>query len=106
MTLAPSGPGTVVLNIGAGIGALLVHVPAALRGHDVEVSPAGDPTIRTHAPVQARYVRGGIRWSVVLDSLPAGKYAVWRDPVTVLDEVEISEGEVAEYIWPVLAAAA
>jgi len=38
-TLAPSGQGTVVLNIGAGIGALVITTPAALHGHEIEVSP-------------------------------------------------------------------
>jgi hypothetical protein len=68
-TLAPSGQGTVVLNIGR--------------------------------DVRARYVRGGVRWSVVIDGLPAGRYSVWRDPVTVLDEVNVSGGTVTEYEWAV-----
>ncbi len=41
-TLEPSGPGTVVLNIGSGIGALVVHTPAGLHGHEIEVSPEVD----------------------------------------------------------------
>jgi hypothetical protein len=103
-TLTPSGQGTVVLNIGAGIGAVVIHTPGRLHGHEIEVSPVGDPALRTHAAVRARYVRGGVRWSVVLDNLPAGRYVVWRDPVTPLDEVEIAGGRVTEYEWPVAAA--
>ena len=95
-TLAPSGQGTVVLNIGAGIGALVIHTPGRLHGNEIEVSPVRDPAVRTHAAVRARYVRGGVRWSVVLDSLPAGRYVVWRDPVTPLDEVEVAGGRVTE----------
>jgi hypothetical protein len=52
-TLAPSGQGTVVLNIGAGIGALVVHTPARLHGHEIEVSPVADLAARTHAAVRA-----------------------------------------------------
>ena len=104
-TLAPSGQGTVVLNIGAGIGALVIHAPGRLHGHEIEVSPVRDPAVRTHAAVRARYVRGGVRWSVVLDALPAGRYVVWRDPVTPLDEVEVGGGRVTEYEWPIPAAA-
>lgn len=99
--LSPSGQGTVVLNIGAGIGALVIHTPGRLHGHEIEVSPVRDPALRTHAAVRARYVRGGVRWSVVLDNLPAGRYVVWRDPVTALDEVDISGGQVTEYEWPI-----
>ncbi len=104
-TFAPSGQGTVVLNIGAGIGAMIIHAPGRLHGHEIEVSPVADAADRTHAAVRARYVRGGLRWSVVIDSLPAGRYVVWRDPVTPLAEVDVSGGAVTEYEWPVPVAA-
>jgi hypothetical protein len=104
-TLAPSGQGTVVLNIGAGVGALVIDTPGSLHGHEIEVSPVTDPARRTHAAVRARYVSSGVRWSVVIDGLPAGRYSVWRDPVTVLSEVEVSGGAVTEYEWPARVAA-
>jgi hypothetical protein len=99
-TLAPSGQGTVMLNIGAGIGALIIHTPGRLHGHEIEVSPVGDPALRTHAAVRARYVHGGVSWSVVIDSLPPGRYVVWRDPVTPMTEVDVPEASVAEVSWP------
>jgi len=104
-TLAPSGQGTVVLNIGAGLGALIITTPAGMHGHEIEVSPVADPASRTHAAVRARYVHGGVRWSMVIDSLPAGRYVIWRDADTPLDEIEVPGGAVAEYTWPVEAAA-
>jgi hypothetical protein len=100
-TLAPSGQGTVVLDIGAGIGALVVHTPGALHGHEIEVSPVTDPAARRHAAVRARYVRGGVTWSMVIDNLAEGRYVVWRDPVTPLAEVDVKGGTVTEYTWPV-----
>jgi hypothetical protein len=99
-TLAPSGQGTVVLDIGPGIGALIVYTPGRLHGHEIEVSPVADPAARTHAAVRARYVRGGVCWSVVIDSLTEGRYVVWRDPVTPLTEVDVAGGAVTEYTWP------
>ena len=105
-TMAPSGQGTVVLNVGAGIGALVIHTPGRLHGHEIEVSPVADPSTRTHAAVRARYVRGGVVWSVVIDSLPAGRYTVWRDPVNALAEVDVPECAVAEFTWPAGVAAA
>jgi hypothetical protein len=99
-TMAPSGQGTVVLNIGAGIGALVIHTPARLHGHEIEVSPVEDGGRRTHAAVRARYVRDGVLYSVVIDSLPAGRYTVWRDPVTPMAEVVLGGGVVTEYEWP------
>jgi hypothetical protein len=104
--MAPSGQGTVVLNIGAGIGALIIHTPSRLHGHEIEVSPVTDPARRTHAAVRARYVRGGASYAVVIDHLPEGRYTVWRDPVTPLAEVDVPGGGVTEYDWPVAAAAA
>jgi hypothetical protein len=100
-TLDPSGQGTVVLNIGAGVGALVIHTPGSLHGHEIEVSPVGDETRRTHAAVRARYVRDGVMFSVVIDSLAEGRYVVWRDAITPLAEVDVSGGAVTEYEWPV-----
>jgi len=102
-TMAPSGQGTVMLNIGAGIGALVIYTPGNLHGHEIEVSPVEDHTVRTHAAVRARYVQGGVCWSVVIDSLPAGRYVIWRDAVTPMDEIEVPGGAVAEFTWPVAA---
>jgi hypothetical protein len=105
-TLMPSGQGTVMLNIGAGIGALVIHTPARLHGHEIEVSPVADPATRTHAAVRARVVHGGATFAVVIDSLPAGRYTVWRDPVTPLAEIDVPDGGVGEFTWPQEAAAA
>lgn len=102
-TMAPSGQGTVVLNIGAGLGAVVIYTQGNLHGHEIEVSPVDDPTTRTHAAVRARYVHGGVCWSVVIDSLPAGRYVIWRDPVTPMAEIEVPSGAVAEFTWPVAA---
>jgi hypothetical protein len=103
-TLDPSGQGTVVLNIGAGIGALVIYTPGGLHGHEIEVSPVTDQAARTHAAVRARYVRDGVLFSVVIDNLAEGRYVVWSDPVTPLAEVDVHSGMVTEYEWPVPAA--
>jgi hypothetical protein len=101
----PSGLGTVVLDIGAGVGALIVYAPGRLHGHEIEVSPVADATDRRHAVVRARYVRGGVCWSMVIDGLAEGRYTVWRDPVTPLAEVDVHSGAVTEYTWPSVTAA-
>ncbi|WP_433825161.1 phospholipase [Actinoplanes sp. CA-015351] len=102
-TLAPSGQGTVMLNIGGDIGALIISTPGHLHGHEIEVSPAGKPDRRTHAAVRARYVRGGVTFCVVIDALPQGRYLIWQQGDTPLAEVEVRGGSVAEYTWPVTA---
>ena len=96
----PSPQGTVVLAVGAGIGALVIHTPAGLHRREVEVSPASDPALRTVAPVRPRYVGGGVAWTVVIDDLPQARYVIWRDPVTPLAEIDVPGGTVTEFHWP------
>ena len=50
----PSGPGSVVLDIGDDVGALIIITPAALAGEEIHVSPVRDPAGRTHAVVRER----------------------------------------------------
>ena len=35
----PSGPGTVVLELGADVGALVLYAPADLDGREIDISP-------------------------------------------------------------------
>ena len=37
----PSGPGSVVLELGNDVGALVLETPAALLGQETEISPVG-----------------------------------------------------------------
>ncbi|MFF5084931.1 phospholipase [Actinoplanes sp. NPDC000266] len=101
-----SGHGIAVLNIGTGIGALVIRTPGCMHGHDIEISPVEDPALRTQATVRARYVRGGVNYTVVVDCLREGRYTIWRDPVTPLAEIDVRGDRVAEFTWPVTALAA
>jgi hypothetical protein len=100
-TLAPSGQGTVMLDIGGEIGALIIHTDAAWHGHEIEVSPEDAPADRTHAAVRARHVSGGVTYCVVIDALPQGPYVIWQDATVPLGRVEVRGGTVAEFTWPV-----
>ncbi len=68
---APSGP--AVLDIGGGIGALLVIVPAALLHTEPEVSPLDQPGAHTHTGVHARLLRGKSLLVALFPSLAAGR---------------------------------
>ena len=102
-TMAPSGQGTVVLDIGGDIGALIITTPASRHGDEIEVSPVGDPARRTHAAVRARYTGGGVCWSVVIGGLVAGRYVVWRDAGIPAGEIDVVGGSVAQFDWPTAA---
>jgi hypothetical protein len=92
----PTGPGTVVLNIGQGVGALILYTSPELAGQEIEISPGmeardGIAGPKTHALVRER--TGTAAWNpspadegndateyaAVYDALPAGQYAIWLD---------------------------
>ena len=47
--LGPSGPGTVVLDLGAGVGALVLYTPPDLDGREIEISRDDDSSGQAHA---------------------------------------------------------
>jgi hypothetical protein len=97
----PSGPGTVVLNLGAGTGALILFTPASLAGAEIEISRGGEPGARrTHAQVRPRQLPGQTRYAAVYPDLPTGRYTIWRDPHTPAAAVTVAGGQVTSCHWP------
>ena len=97
----PSRAGSVILDVGPGIGALVLHTPAALDGHELEISPHGNPAARrTHSRVRARYAGGHVDYAAVYPALAAGDYTLWRDPATPAGTVTIDGGHVTSCHWP------
>jgi hypothetical protein len=98
---APSSAGSVVLDVGAGIGALVLHTPAALDGYELEISPHGDPAARrTHSQVRERRTGGDVQYAAVYPRLAAGDYTLWRDATTPAGTFTINGGHVTTYHWP------
>jgi hypothetical protein len=97
----PSRSGSVVLNVGPGIGALVLHVPAGLDRREIEISSHATPAARrTHSQVRERRTGGSVQYAAVYPDLSAGDYTIWRDATTVLGVVTIEGGHVASYHWP------
>jgi hypothetical protein len=97
----PTGAGSVVLDLGPGVGALILSTPPELNGHEIEISDAGTPGARrTHAQVRERRAGGRTGHAAVYPDLPAGTYRIWRDEVTALGTVEVTGGAVALFDWP------
>jgi hypothetical protein len=94
---APGGP--AVLDIGGGTGALLVIVPAALLGTEIEVSPVGQPIARTHTGVHERPMSGGALPVALFPSLGAGTWTLWGYGPCATRTVEILDGEVTHLDW-------
>ena len=97
----PSGPGTVVLDLGADVGALILYTPPGLDGREIEISRDADPAARrTHSQVRARRLAAVTRYAAVYPGLPAGPYTIWageRDPAGT---VVITGGHVTTWSWP------
>ena len=98
---APSGTGTVLLDIGADTGALILHALAELNGVEIEISPNGAVAgPRTHSRVRERRVGATVRYAAVYPAVPAGTYTVWLDAVTPAATVTITGGSITGCHWP------
>jgi hypothetical protein len=97
----PSRAGSVVLDLGAGIGALVLAAPAELNGREIEISPAGGGpgSPRTHSLVRRRRTGAGTGYAAVYPGLVEGPYTIWRDAVTPAATVTIDGGRVTSYRW-------
>jgi hypothetical protein len=96
----PTEAGTVVLSLGPGSGALILHAPASLAGAEIEISRdmAGAP--RTHASVRERRARGRVSYAAVYDGLAAGGYTVWGGDGSAVAAVTVTGGRVTHHHWP------
>jgi hypothetical protein len=100
--VGPSGPGTVVMELGAGIGALVLYTPPGLDGTEIEISRDGEAgTPRTHSRVRARHVGQATSYAAVYPGLAAGQYTVWADGDRPVARVTVTGGQVASCDWPV-----
>ena len=95
----PTRAGTVLLDLGAGTGALVLYAPADLLGAEIEISPDAPGSPRTHAAVRARPGPSGTRYAAVYGGLPAGGYILWPDPGTPAGPVTITGGQVTTVYW-------
>jgi hypothetical protein len=86
----PSRAGSVVLELGAGVGALILDAPAELNGREIEISPAGGGARagRTHSLVRERRTGAGRGYAAVYPGLAAA------------GTVTIDDGRVTRYRWP------
>jgi hypothetical protein len=100
-SMGPSGPGTVVLELGADVGALVLFTPAELDGREIEISRDADPGARrTHSQVRPRHLVGVTRYAAVYPDLAAGTYTIWADRQSRAGRVVITGGRVTNWSWP------
>src|SRR5919198_4754716 len=89
-------PEYVVLEIGEGLGALIVHAGAELHGAEVEISSSGADGKRQHKEVLERKIDGEPAFTAVFDGLAADRYTLWVAGRPRARDVAVRGGEVAE----------
>lgn len=124
--LGPSNDGTVMLDIGGDIGALILHTRPDLLLAEIEISRVDgappqegpDPhahshndghthgdgqehtrATRTHVAVRERRGPAGVRYAAIYPALRAGEYTIWGLDGQDAATVKIVGGEVAELDW-------
>jgi hypothetical protein len=97
----PTGPGVVVMELGAGIGALILYTPPGLDGEEIEISRDDEPGAkRTHSRVRPRPMPAATKYAAVYPGLPAGRYTIWRDEHTPATVTTVTGGQVSSCYWP------
>jgi hypothetical protein len=96
--LAPSGQGTVVLDIGEGIGALVVHTPSELCGIEIEIARRGEANAFVHTEVRERVLPEGSVYAGVFVALDEGDYTLLDIAEHAPRDVTIESGRVTEVV--------
>jgi hypothetical protein len=90
----------VVLDIGGDVGALILYTTPEFAGTEIEVSPAGDESRRTHTDVHERRFAGRTLFTAIYPALAAGEYTIWNLDGQPSGRVTITGGQVTELHWP------
>jgi hypothetical protein len=71
-----SYPGTVMLDLGGDVGALIVHTGPDRQGDEIEIAPVTGTGARTHAEVRERRLTDMTVYCAIYHGLVAGNYTV------------------------------
>jgi hypothetical protein len=97
--LAPSTVGSVLLDVGGDIGALIVSALAGQCGEEIELVPRAAGVPLTHTEVRERRLPGGSVYAAVFPGVSSGAYGLRTDE-GVEEAVVITGGEVTTAPWP------
>jgi hypothetical protein len=89
----------VVLDLGDGVGALIVRTDPDLLGVEVEISPSCSDDDRGHKEVLKRAMGDEVASVLVYDNLPEGDYTLWIGDEPRARDVHVAGGRVAELDW-------
>ena len=89
-------PEHVMLDLGPGVGALILHTGADLHGMEIEISPARRDHERRHKQVHERPVAGRPLYGAVFEGLSAGEYTLWLDDAPLRRGIAVTEAAVTD----------
>lgn len=99
-----AGQGSVLLDIGGEIGALIVEMPAGMRGVEVEIRPVGAAPGsggHPHVAVVDRPAGSGVVPSLVYPELLEGSYELYEKGTDRVEMVaSVTGGLVTQLSWP------
>jgi hypothetical protein len=76
MTPGPSRAGSVVVELGEGIGVAIVYTAADLDGAEIEIRRSSRSWTGQHSQVRPRHLGAEVRYAAVFDCLEAGRYQI------------------------------
>lgn len=89
----------VVLDIGEDTGGLIIYTGPDMSGREIEISPRGEPAIRTHTDVAERRAAGTTYFAAVYLPMPEGDYLIWGPDPEQPTPCAIVAGVVTELDW-------
>jgi hypothetical protein len=99
----PSPVAAVVLDIGDGVGAVVIDTPPSLEGREIEIRKVGTEWRGVHTAVRARLIPTGTQFAAVFGSLAEGRYDLRvrgdLDECPVLS-IEVTGASVTYSLWP------
>jgi hypothetical protein len=101
----PSDAGSVVLDIGRGMGAAVILTSVGMNDLEIEYRAAGDEWTEKHMAVRERHGGEELRYAAIFGPLPQGVYEFRvrgsgrREPQLV---VTVPEARVTSVSWPEL----
>jgi hypothetical protein len=94
--LPPSGHGTVVLDIGGDVGALVVHATGQLDGAEIELARRGELQAFVHTEVRERRLPEATVYAGVFPAVAVGEYTLLGLDGRPDHDVTITSGRVTE----------
>ena len=97
---AGAGQGPVAVEVGHGVGALLLWTGPEMDGAELDITPV-EGGRRRHVAVMPRDLGGRTVYAAVYPVLAPGRYLLWDVEGLPHQEVDIADGVITHATWQV-----